>query len=70
MDDLTPGTLDRPKKWGLLDRDSSTWLGNDYGPLTYDGYDIARIAARLLAARLNSSPGHRQGIRFGEQETR
>lgn len=54
--DLTPGTLAYPKRFGLLDQDTDTWMGLDAGPLTYDDYDLARIAARLLAARMNWSP--------------
>ena len=54
--DISPGTLVHPKEYGLLDRDSGTWLGNDDGPLTYDDYEIARVVARLLAARFNWSP--------------
>jgi len=54
--DITPGTLENPKKWGMLDRDTNTWMGNSDGPLTYDDYNIARREARVTAARMDWSP--------------
>jgi hypothetical protein len=54
--DWVPGTLEHPKTWGMLDRDTQTWLGGSFGPLTYYDYKITRIKARIIAVQLGWSP--------------
>ena len=50
--DLKPGTRDNPKEWGLWDKKQNCWLGTTEAPYTWDDYEVARIAARVLAARM------------------
>ena len=49
---MTSGIL----KFGLLDTDTSTWLGTDEGPLIYDDVEIAKVARQVIAARIPCSP--------------
>lgn len=65
---LTPGTLERPKKWGIWDRDEKCWMGSSDGPLTYGPHWVARLAARLMAARLDYSPLSIQVKRYPKQK--
>ena len=52
MEDITPGTLANPKKYGLWDIKEQTWMGTTDGPLTYDQRDIAQIVAQVMCERL------------------
>ncbi len=54
--DYSPGTLEHPKIFGLLDRDTSTWMGSSDGPLTYDNFEFALVRARLIGVQLKWSP--------------
>jgi hypothetical protein len=64
---LEPGTWERPKKWGLWDRDDKCWMGYTHGPLTYGPHWVARFSARIVAARLDYSPLRIQVRRYPRQ---
>ncbi len=53
--DYSPGTLHRPKMFGLLDRDTSTWMGSSVEPITYDNFEFALAKARVLGVQLKWS---------------
>jgi hypothetical protein len=55
-EDLMPGTLEQPKRFGLLDTETNTWLGTADGPLTYDDHEIARLMRQIIAARIPCDP--------------
>lgn len=54
--DIMPGTLTQPRKYGLLDTASGTWLGTADGPLTYDDEEFAKAMRQIMAARIPCSP--------------
>lgn len=39
-------------KFGLYDTQDHCWIGNDEGPLRYDDFQVARLAAEASAAML------------------
>jgi hypothetical protein len=51
-EDLTPGTLDNPKKFGLFDIKTKTWMGSTVAPLTFGKHIVAQISAQLLCERM------------------
>ncbi len=53
--DYSPGTYEHPKMFGLLDRDTSTWMGSSEAPLTYDNFAFALVRARLIGVQLKWS---------------
>ena len=55
MDAIESGTLER-SKFGLLDTETSTWLGTDQGPLVYDDMEVAKVARQVIAAQIPCSP--------------
>lgn len=54
------GTVDRAvlcrRMWGILDLESSTWMGNNDGPFVFEDFDAARAKRQLLAAQIPCSP--------------
>ena len=68
--DITPGTLDKPKKFGLFDAWTGTWLGTTEAPSTYDDREIAQIAAQTMAVRLQVPPTQIKVQPFTSADTR
>ena len=42
--------------WGILDLESSTWMGNNDGPFVFEDFDAARAKRQLLARRFLVRP--------------
>lgn len=47
-----PGSKYEAVEYGVLDTVDGNWLGDNYGPLTYEGFSTARIAARLIETQV------------------
>jgi hypothetical protein len=41
-------------KWGLLDTIDNVWMGNNLGPVTYEEFFLARLAATVLNERFGT----------------
>lgn len=51
-EDLVPGTLKHPKKFGIWDIENQTWMGSVDCPLTFGKRIPAQLMAQILAERL------------------
>lgn len=44
-------------RYGIRDTRDEVWIGNDAGPLAYDDFDIAQVAARMADRVMGFAPG-------------
>lgn len=40
------------REYGIIDPKDNRWIGDEHGPLTWPGYDLAQIAAQVISVRL------------------
>ena len=62
--DLEPGTLKRPKEFGIWDTKDKTWMGTADCPLTYGKRTIAQISAQVMGERLGMPMARLMAKRF------
>lgn len=58
--DITPGTREHPKEFGLFDVKDKSWIGTQDAALTYGDRVIAQIAAQVMCERLRFPMGRIQ----------
>ena len=56
-------------RWGLLDTQDDVWLGDEYGPRTFEQHDLARMAALVLAECLGWPLNRVRAAEYAEQVT-
>jgi hypothetical protein len=51
-EDLTPGTLEHPKEFGIWDIENQTWMGTTECAFTFSKRVVAQAMAQVLAIRI------------------
>jgi hypothetical protein len=55
-DEVFEGTV-RQTAWGLFDTVEECWIGNQEGPVLYEGEDFSKLFARIVESRMRWAPG-------------